>query len=378
MGGFSPPPPPAVSAVKCNTDDGYGCFRTYKVQPEGAIKVTGTNFSVGAQIVFRGSPNPSDDTTVPADLNSPTELTAPVPKSATSGPVVVINPDGQESNPSRAIAIGKLPRRTLGPGPTLQGVAVSPHHFFYGAQRQAALTIQIQEGGPSVDRATVELVRVDSGSMVRTWFLEHVPAGTPVSVRWDGTDGTGRVLPEGRYAFRFAISDGQGRQTTHTTARSAKRHAKKLKRAAGTILFHKNAFPVQGKYDLNGFGANGRFGAGRGGRSHQGQDVPAACGTPLIAVESGTIRWKDSHPLAGNYIVLSGYSKSDYAYMHLRDPALVESGATVTTGQLLGYVGQSGDASACHLHFELWQGGWQSGGHPIDPLPFLKRLASAK
>jgi murein DD-endopeptidase MepM/ murein hydrolase activator NlpD len=35
-------------------------------------------------------------------------------------------------------------------------------------------------------------------------------------------------------------------------------------------------------------------------------------------------------------------------------------------------VGETGDATACHLHFELWQGRWWAGGHTIDPLPFLK------
>ena len=43
------------------------------------------------------------------------------------------------------------------------------------------------------------------------------------------------------------------------------------------------------------------------------------------------------------------------------------------TGQSIGDVGMTGDATACHLHFEMWGGpGWYTGGAPIDPLPFLK------
>jgi murein DD-endopeptidase MepM/ murein hydrolase activator NlpD len=62
----------------------------------------------------------------------------------------------------------------------------------------------------------------------------------------------------------------------------------------------------------------------------------------------------------------------DYGYMHLRAPALVKEGERVRTGQVIGYVGDTGDASACHLHMELWTApGWYAGGHPYDPLPSL-------
>ena len=44
----------------------------------------------------------------------------------------------------------------------------------------------------------------------------------------------------------------------------------------------------------------------------------------------------------------------DYAYMHLRDPALPAEGERVRTGQLIGYVGDTGRADGCHLHFEEW------------------------
>jgi murein DD-endopeptidase MepM/ murein hydrolase activator NlpD len=63
----------------------------------------------------------------------------------------------------------------------------------------------------------------------------------------------------------------------------------------------------------------------------------------------------------------------DYAYMHLRDPSPLRKGARVRTGQAIGAVGDTGAASACHLHFEMWTGpGWYTGGQPVDPLPFLK------
>ena len=83
-----------------------------------------------------------------------------------------------------------------------------------------------------------------------------------------------------------------------------------------------------------------------GGRGHQGHDVFAACGTPLWAARGGVVQFKQYHGRAGHYIVIDGQRTGvDYAYMHLRQAALVDEGDRVRTGQLIGYVGDTGDAS---------------------------------
>ena len=133
-------------------------------------------------------------------------------------------------------------------------------------------------------------------------------------------------------------------------------------------------FPIRGAHDFGGSGS--RFGAGRSGHIHQGQDVSAPEGTKLVSVHSGTVRFVDYQASgAGYYVVIhDSEGRYEFAYMHLkRGSTAVRLGQHVRAGQRIGRVGHTGAASGSHLHFEVWVGPWQTGGHPIDPLPYLKR-----
>jgi hypothetical protein len=130
-------------------------------------------------------------------------------------------------------------------------------------------------------------------------------------------------------------------------------------------------FPIQGKYqwgtDTNHFG---------GGRGHQGEDVFAKCGTPLVAAVAGQVAISKYHDAAGNYVVINTADGTSHVYMHLREPSPVKKGQRIGAGQAIGAVGDTGRATGCHLHFELWTApGWYEGGEPIDPLPTLQRWA---
>lgn len=127
------------------------------------------------------------------------------------------------------------------------------------------------------------------------------------------------------------------------------------------------AFPVAAKVTYgDGLGA---------GRGHQGQDLMAKCGKPVVAAQPGRVRVKDYQAGgAGNFVVIDGKGAlEDTVYMHMASAASVDKRELVSAGQVIGRVGTTGRSSACHLHFEMWDGaGWYEGGSPIDPKPFLQ------
>ncbi len=132
-------------------------------------------------------------------------------------------------------------------------------------------------------------------------------------------------------------------------------------------------FPVRGPFS---FGSSGsRFGAGRPGHIHQGQDVSASCGTQLVAVKKSRVLYNQWDGGGGNYVVLHNVgTNTNYVYMHMLRRSPLKVGQFVAAGARIGRVGNTGQSSGCHLHFEYWIGPWQTGGRPIDPLPYLRSL----
>ena len=132
-------------------------------------------------------------------------------------------------------------------------------------------------------------------------------------------------------------------------------------------------FPVAGPHSFGGVDA--RFGAPRKGHTHQGQDVPAAEGTPIVAPFPGTISTTNYQAGAAGYYVVEHSDVGDFFFAHCQQGSFaVAIGAAVSAGQQLCRVGHTGDAEGPHLHFEIWLGGWRVGplSHPIDPLPSLQ------
>ena len=120
--------------------------------------------------------------------------------------------------------------------------------------------------------------------------------------------------------------------------------------------------PVQG-----GVSFSDTWGAPRGnGRTHKGVDMFAGTGTPLVAVVSGSVFFQ-SDTLGGLAAYVQGIDGNTYYYAHMND--YVGGGRSVSGGELIGHVGNTGDASGgpSHLHFEIRPGG--PNGIAINPYP---------
>ena len=106
-----------------------------------------------------------------------------------------------------------------------------------------------------------------------------------------------------------------------------------------------------------------------GGRSHQGNDIMAPRGTPVVASVAGSVKPHNSG-LGGISYYLKGADGNTYFGTHL--DRLSGASGNVQAGTVIGYVGSTGNASASapHLHFEIHPG----GGRAVNPFPTLRRF----
>ena len=130
------------------------------------------------------------------------------------------------------------------------------------------------------------------------------------------------------------------------------------------------------------------FGDPRGSVGHQGNDIMAPRRALALAAEAGTVKFWTTSARAGCMLYLDGVSGTQYLYIHLNNdlegddnrgacvPGVayakgLKSGSKVAAGQVIGYVGDSGDAEggAPHLHFEVHP----NGGGAVNPFKHLKK-----
>jgi murein DD-endopeptidase MepM/ murein hydrolase activator NlpD len=222
--------------------------------------------------------------------------------------------------------------------PTRAYVAGTPVRIGFTIQAPAPLALR------------VDIVREATRTPVRHFDLPAVAPGVTQRLSWDGVTGGGEGAPDGTYRVRLTAPDGSAHN-------------------AGTFTLHSHIYPIRGPH--NDRGPIGAFGVPRnGGRTHQGFDVNAACGTKLVAARGGRVVRSDYDPvLYGNLVIIRGdHTQRDYWYAHLQRPSPLHAGDRVRTGQRIGRIGATGNARTigCHLHFEI-----RRRGVPIDPAPQL-------
>ena len=338
-----------------------GCGAAGAVRPGALLRVRGTSMRRTAEVHFDGAEGEADDVFAAPVKRRKRSVDVRVPLGAATGAVTVLDKDGVLTRPAPAPLTVEQPPAAGGPS---IDVDVQAPKAFFDAVRPMRMSYVVHDDRPVEVR--VELVRVKDQTVIARWNPGVVAPETPQLVQWNGMAG-GRVQKPGRYVFRVSAADEAGALRA-SSAQATPDEPARAEPDPASFRFLRHTFPVLGPHGYGEFAA--KYGGGRG---HQGQDVFAACGTPMVAARGGIVKFKQYHSRAGYYLVIDGErTGTDYAYMHLKGPALVDKGERVRTGQLIGYVGDTGDASGCHLHFEMWRKpGWYSGGSPFDPLPDL-------
>jgi hypothetical protein len=133
-------------------------------------------------------------------------------------------------------------------------------------------------------------------------------------------------------------------------------------------------FPVYGKMEYgNSFGAPR---ADVSGGWHHGDDIFAPLGAPVLAVADGTVFSVGPNRIGGNRLWLRDRKGNEFYYAHLSAYTdLARNGSDVRAGDVLGFVGNTGDAEGgpYHLHFEIHPASLLFLGYDgvVDPTPYL-------
>ena len=223
-------------------------------------------------------------------------------------------------------------------------------------------------------RKTAAVLRLGSyGQLVRDLQRELRRRGIRISV--DGAYGPATKRAVTRIQKRLEM-----RATGVANAKLLKRLGLRTRVAAGSpspvpavrlvapgASQYLDVFPVGGDYTYSD-----DFGAGRHQGRHEGVDIMADRGTPLVAVTSAVVSrlTRTETGLGGIYIWLERADGTDYYYAHMSSITEgLDVGTRVGAGQVVGTVGNTGDAryGATHLHFEIRP----AGSSPIDPYSHL-------
>ena len=135
-------------------------------------------------------------------------------------------------------------------------------------------------------------------------------------------------------------------------------------------------FPVRGHVDFGE--SDARYGAWRSGHMHEGQDVFAPAGTPLVSMRAGKVVEKGDDGGRGNYVAIwDSEARRTIVYLHMSGPTPLALRSRVRAGERIGAVGCTGSCWGDHLHIEVRRGRGTTGT-TVDPLPQLRRVLTSR
>jgi murein DD-endopeptidase MepM/ murein hydrolase activator NlpD len=335
-GGISPGQPPELSDAVCIET----CGGMHKATTDSTVQLTGRHLSGVSKVLFKA--RGGGKLKVKPSSAQRRSVTATVPAGASSGKPKVTDPYDNKATSPTSIKI--VPQRNIPDTGAfkVKELSAKPRTAYYDGKKKPKVHYLFTNTEPTdvridvIDRKTDEVV----DSITKT---DQAP-NTEHAAHWNGrVDGSKRSASSGEYKFRVGPASGKLASSD----------------SAG-FKFRPYKFPVRGPHEYwDGVGAP------RAGHTHEGQDVGASCGTKLQAARGGRVQYRAYQSAAGNYLVIDGKrTRHDYVYMHLKKPSPLHKGQKVKTGQKIGVVGSTGDATGCHLHFEEWSApGWYEGGH---------------
>jgi murein DD-endopeptidase MepM/ murein hydrolase activator NlpD len=333
-GGITPPSPPKVTDVVCIST----CGGIHKATADSKVQVSGRHLRHVTRVLFNA--NGGGRIAARPIAVAGRSVKVRVPQGSASGkPKVTDSYHGARSpttlkvvQPSQISSTGRF---------KLRKASATPRRSYYYGRKRPGVKYMFTNSEPTDVR--IDVVKRPAGTVVDSWVEHAQEPNTIHTAKWSGGR-HGRPAANGSYKFRVGPQSG----TMESTSDSR-------------FQYHRFEFPVRGRHTY-GDGV----GAPRSGHVHEGQDVLAPCGTPLVAVRGGRVQWRAYQAGgAGYYLVIDGKRTGhDWMYAHLKRRSHLRKGQVVRTGQRIGIVGQTGDATACHLHIEEWSApGWYEGGH---------------
>jgi murein DD-endopeptidase MepM/ murein hydrolase activator NlpD len=333
-GGVGPPNPPRVSDVVCLST----CGGIRKATVDSKVELSGRHLRHVSAVLFNaegGGRIEADPVAVDSRF-----VKVRVPDGAATGRPKVTDSYHSDKSPTALKIVDPWQIRSSGRF-KLRTASAKPRKSYYYGRKRPRVKYMFTNSEPTDVR--IDVVKRPNGRVVDSWVERDQQPNTSHTAKWSGVR-HGKPAANGRYKFRVGPQSGSMDSTTEAR-----------------FTYYRFKFPVRGRHQY-GDGV----GAPRAGHRHQGQDISARCGTPLVAARGGRVQWKAYQGGgAGYYLVIDGKKTGhDYVYMHMKGPAKVGRGQRVKTGQRVGKVGSTGASSGCHLHFEEWSApGWYAGGH---------------